>query len=270
MQKIHFYLLPNRITVTTDRAGYSTELRQVYQRNFKIYKGIDNTIEFDIRNADQRREDISEFDVLVKFFDSKRTELLEVTGTAVPNKTGIMSITISKEDLENITPQLLSVSAQLVNNSEEKLLYTDSQFGIFITAELLDGYNPASSFVDQLSVFNFEFDANSYFSEVGTFGKQLNEDINQYPIKSVTVEVFPQPGFNGEVFVQVTRDKSTSFGTLWQQVASLTIDADTHNPVNNSFTVSGDYRYIRFKYNKYTPAGTNNLTGMLDKIILRN
>ena len=49
MQKIITYSYPNRIQLLADLAGFNVEYTNVYQRNAKIYSGIDNTIDFDIK-----------------------------------------------------------------------------------------------------------------------------------------------------------------------------------------------------------------------------
>ena len=59
MQKIQSYLYPNRIILLADLAGSTVENTIVYAKTVKIYNGIDNTIQFDIQNADQKRIDLS-------------------------------------------------------------------------------------------------------------------------------------------------------------------------------------------------------------------
>ena len=274
MQKIQFYLVPNRITVTTDLVGYNTEYRQVYQRKIKLHKGIDNTLEFEVKNSDQRREDVTGWQVVVRFFDAERKQILEVTGDAINAKPGLMSVLITTEDIANIDPQMLTAAAYLTNGVDaDRILYADSQFDVLATVEVLDGYNAAPTWSEELPVFNYEFDANSYFSEIGNFGPTINNDIGA--TKSVTVEVYPNTGFNGDIVVYATKDKSTSFGTKWKQLGTMAVDASTHTPGTDTFTYSGDYSAIRFAFNKHNPpssALTPNptLTGTLDKIILRD
>ena len=52
MQLIPRYLVNNRTTVVVNDTGFITEYKPVYSRNLKIYRGIDNKIEFKIPNAD--------------------------------------------------------------------------------------------------------------------------------------------------------------------------------------------------------------------------
>ena len=58
MQKISSYLYPNRIQLLANLASFNVEYTNVYQRTIKIYKGVDNVLEFDIKNADQKRLDL--------------------------------------------------------------------------------------------------------------------------------------------------------------------------------------------------------------------
>ena len=269
MQKIQFYLVPNRITVTTDVAGYNTEFRQVYQRQIKIYKGIDNTIELDIRNSDQRKTAVTGYTAELQFFDSEHKVLFTATGTAVG--VGLMSVTIPAETIVNLQPQMLKVAAKLVSASNQLPLYLDSQFGLLGTVEVLNGYNQLrSDVIDDARVFNFEFDKMKFTSEIMTFGSELNEDYNLPELKAVNIYFFPKDGdaFSGDVTIEATNDKSTAFGTSWTTVSTYTIpevyDAEIHYA-----TIIGDYRYIRVVYPKFKADGTTK-SGHLDKVQIKS
>jgi hypothetical protein len=252
MQKIQFYLVPNRITVTTDMAGFTTEFRQVYTRTIKLYKGISNTIEFEIRNSDQRRQDVSGATITAMFFDADRKKLFEVTGSMAQDTNGdyligTMSVVIPAATIAKINPQQLGVAVKMTKNTVDYPLYADSQFGLVATCELLDGYNSAPDFIDQLNVFNYEFDANSYFSEIGQFGSGINEDYATAPTRSITCEIYPNTIFNGNVMIYATADKSNANDVKWTLVDTIAVNPDTWDPVDDAVVVTGDYRYIRFR-----------------------
>jgi len=59
MQKIQSYLYPNRVLLLADLAGFTVENKVVYARKIKLYAGLDNVLEFDIQNADQKRIDLT-------------------------------------------------------------------------------------------------------------------------------------------------------------------------------------------------------------------
>ena len=84
MQKIQSYLYTNRIQLLADVAGFTTEYTNVYQKTVKIYNGVDNVLEFDIKNADQKRIDLStlsniELNVMAPH-DCGSTRLLQFSG----------------------------------------------------------------------------------------------------------------------------------------------------------------------------------------------
>lgn len=254
MQKVQVYLVPNRITVTTDVTGSPTEYRKVYQQKLKLYKGIDNSIEFDVRNSDQRRQNIVGYSVIVKFFDQDHTNLFSVQGSPVLGKPGLMSVTVSADDIERISPQLLKMAAYLRNDQEEIMLYADSQFDLFGTVELLDGYNEKNGIgdvIDVIKVFNYEFDSVLRTSEVGSFGNRLNDDYSTLN-NSVTVDIYltEDDPYVGDITVQLTKDKSTASSVFWELGGTVTIPEGAVSPVSVPIDTDSDekYRFMRFQY----------------------
>jgi hypothetical protein len=241
MQKIQFYLVPNRITVTTDMAGFNTEYRQVYQRTIKLHKGIDNTIELEVKNSDQRRQDVVGWDVVIKFFDAERLNVFTATGTAISSKPGLMSVTIGKDTLAPIDTQYLTAAAYLINDEdEEKILYSDSQFDVLARVEILDAYNEKSasgSIIEELTVFNYEYDSKEYISEIGRFGTRMNDDVGA--VRTITVS---KTGIHqGNIVAEATNDKSTAVGTQWTNIGVWNVEDDP------TTEFSGDWRFVRFR-----------------------
>ena len=59
MQKVQSYLCPNRVILIADLTGFTVEKKTVYARTVKIYKGVDNVIQFDVQNAEEKRIDLT-------------------------------------------------------------------------------------------------------------------------------------------------------------------------------------------------------------------
>lgn len=78
MQKVQSYLYPNRVILLADLAGFTVENRIVYARKVKLYNGVDNVIEFDIQNADQKRIDLTTLGNL-------SLNLMDAAGNSLPN-----------------------------------------------------------------------------------------------------------------------------------------------------------------------------------------
>lgn len=260
MQKIQFYLLSNRITVTTDLvgSGYITEYRKVYQRKLKIYKGIDNTIEFEVRNADNRKDASTvNYDIVLKFYDAAQQNLFTVSGSSL--LPGIMSATIPKDVIQNIDPQQLRMAAYLRNDTTEKILYSDSQFDLFGTVELFDGFNDKNAFGDvisELTVFNYEYDRKSYVSEIAPFGTIINDD-QSTTTDSVEVEIHNNLNaiYEGPITVQATTQISTGLTNeiSWDHIDTINVVWDGSNRITRKTIykqdkngIVKDYQFIRF------------------------
>ena len=240
MQKISFYLVPNRIKVTTDVAGFNTELRQVYQRKIKIYKGIDNTIEFEVRNSDSRKDNVHGYELVVKFFDADRKNVFTITGSAISGKPGIMSAVVSQDLIATLDPQLLTLAAFLRNDTEERILYSDADFNLSLTAELLNGYNDVDETVEELTVFSWQFDRKRFVSEIGNFGTRINDDYSTAPLRAM--EVSFEGDYEDIIEVYATKDKSTDPNGRWIRLEDWDVTTDPTK------IYEGDYRFVRFMH----------------------
>ena len=153
MQKISSYLYSNRIQLIADvtalDATYPVEWKIVYQRPVKIYKGVDNVIELDVKNADQKRIDI--FGKTIKFvvMDQTDKEINTYTatvlddGSTTPALKGLAKVTIAEGDLTTLDPQYLKYSVYMLNSDSTKtLIYGDTRFGGHGTLEVLSGITP--------------------------------------------------------------------------------------------------------------------------------
>jgi hypothetical protein len=146
MQKIQVYLYPNRITLLTnlDNNLAKTEWRIVYQRQVKIYKGIDNIIEIEVKNNDQKRVEIGNSSIKLVLMDQSHNALNTYTAQSLEDSTqvGLARITIPSTDLNALDPQFLKFAVyqdQLIGPNI--LTYTDSNFGAIGVMELLNGIN---------------------------------------------------------------------------------------------------------------------------------
>jgi hypothetical protein len=145
MQKISSYLYPNRVELLADLAGFTTEYTNVYQRTVKIYNGIDNTIEFDIKNADQKRIDLATLtQIELNVMDAQGNALENSPYTVTPTALkGIATVTIPQEDLTELSSQYLKYSVTALSSlGKDVLLYADTRFGAVGTIELVGDAMP--------------------------------------------------------------------------------------------------------------------------------
>jgi len=205
MQKILSYLYPNRVQILADLAGFNVEYTNVYQRNVKIYRGINNTIEFDIKNADQKRIDLTTL-------SSITMNLMDAAGNALPNSPytviatnlkGIATVTIPLEDLSSLNNQFLKYSlvATKATSQAQVPLYCDSKFGAVGTIELNSDAMPATRAPRVFSDFTAEVDLQGipiwYSSAIPCkFYEAIPTEILSFQIATT--------GFVGSIWIEAT------------------------------------------------------------------
>jgi hypothetical protein len=267
MQKISTYLYPNRIELLADLAGFTTEYTNVYQRNIKIYAGIDNTLEFDIKNADQKRINLSTLSNI-------ELNIMDASGLALPNSPyviapldqitykGLASVTLPADDLVELDHQFLTFSVSAVQSGKDVLFYGDTRFGALGKIELVGDAMPA---------IRDEQIATSFYKDL-QYGTSMVEYFHSSAIPLRFYEAVPTTvasidfRFNtlvGTVLVEATKDASISSETFTLRGTVLETFAVSGTTTNllKTYTDIGDYTYVRISYTN----ATNN-TGTITKV----
>jgi hypothetical protein len=192
MQKIQVYLYPNRITVLTnlDNNSANTEWRIVYQRNVKIYKGIDNVIEIEVKNNDQKRVEIGNDVLKLVLMDQSRNLIGTYTAQSMEDSTqvGLARITVPTADLSDLDPQFLKFAVYKDQASgPDVLTYTDSQYGAIGTMQLLNGLDYITTTTRVYDRFTQETNYTAgRWEDRKTYYNSEGISLNDYRAKQVT------------------------------------------------------------------------------------
>jgi hypothetical protein len=270
MQKISSYLYPNKINVVADETIFSVRWNIVYQNRVKIYQGVDNVLTLDVKNADQKRIDISSMNLEMAVMDINGREV--VTASVIPSTTqGLATINIPAASLVNINPQFLNFSIYRINEDESKnVLYADTQFGAKGTMELLSSvvpiptptriisrWNPLTN--DQLNPFR-----TTYYSDAVEVKQpnHLTEEENESIIFDIQLN-----NLEGVVKIQFTKDTVISAGVTWIDLLEFNVTPSTPSELRQQFfypAYNREWSWARIIYDR-----TPNNTGSIDKVIVR-
>jgi len=252
MQKISSYLYPNRIELLADLAGFNVEYTNVYQRIVKIYNGIDNTLEFDIKNADQKRLEL----VTSPTITNIELNVMDASGQALPNSPytltphttlkGIATVTIPQEDLVDLADQYLTYSVTAAKDGKDIMLYGDSRFGATGKMELVGNAMPAFRNDRIYKTFTAEIDLNGH----PTYHSSAIPATFYEAVKTETISFdVALKGFTGSVWLEAT-EQSTLNTEAWKRTPY--IDSYTFEDFTGTWTSSnnqiGDYKYYRISY----------------------
>ncbi len=263
MQKISSYLYSNRIQLMADvivlDAAYPVEWKIVYQRPIKIYKGVDNVIELDVKNADQKRIDIYGKTIKFVVMDQTDKEVNTYTATVLDDGStvgvkGLAKVTISAADTTALQAQYLKFSVYMLNNDSTKtVLYGDTRFGAHGTLELLGGVLPVTRPIQRYSDFQQE----TNYQGLAISDRIVTHYSGAIPVKyyeatpTTTVDVSVSvTGFTGSISIQATKNIVTGHEAFLHpiiiQTQTFTVARDT--PVLFTDINIADYTYIRVGY----------------------
>ena len=261
MQKISSYLYPNRVELLANLAGFTTEYTNVYQRIVKIYNGIDNTIEFDIKNADQKRleliTDSGATPPKVAVVNNIEMNIMDASGQALPNSPytvtphptlkGIATVTIPQEDLLDLADQYLTYSVTAAKDGNDVMLYGDSRFGATGKIELIGNAMPTfrndrvyDSFTAEIDLKGFPTWHSSaiparFYEAVKTETLQFDVDVK---------------GLTGNVWIEATKQSTVNTEAFKKGdiVYSFPDCDDATETLSSPNLTIGDYQYYRVSY----------------------
>jgi hypothetical protein len=273
MQKISTYLYPNRIQLLADLAGFSTEYTNVYQRNIKLYQGVDNVLEFDIKNADQKRIDLSTLtDIKLNVMDASGFAVGQYDVTPLDQTTlkGLASATIPSADLAGFTQQFFKYSVTHVDGLNTKVLYADSRFGALGELELVGSAVPVSRTQQVYTTSTGEI---NLLGEVISHSPAIPTTFYESTITiEMNVHVYIQD-FIGKVYIQGTNNSTISVNSWLNapKIMEFIFTEATTETVHFHPLDVGDYKYFMVSWEnsslrRITTSNTQGLAGKVVKI----
>ena len=272
MQKISSYLYPNRIQLLTnldeESSNDQVEWRIVYQRTIKIYKGIDNVLEVDVKNNDQKRVSLAGKTVHMVIFDQANNEVVRYTALNLQDDSshagkGLARITVPSTDLTDLIPQFFNFVVYMENeDATMEILYGDSKYGARGTIELLNGVNAKPSLNKRYD--NFKQETNYQTNQTHTISYYSDPmPVRFYQavpttILKVTAYV---TDFIGTISIQSTQTETFSHESfLKDPIQTQTFTQARNTPVIFDNIDVTEVTYLRLKY--------TNTTGKVDYAIL--
>lgn len=261
MQLVPRYLLNKRINIVADLTGFGVEYSPVYHRTIQIYKGIDNSVQFRLFNADQKGIDLSGYTPRFMAWDENHNLVIEKDGVVQDDgssaQTGKFTVTITKNETLDLRDQYLSYTIYLAQTGEpDTITYTDTHFGNQGVIKLSSGAFPGVKSSKSITQFT-QSDINSqeYISETLDAEPGINGNSALH-----TAAIYSN-SYSGTITVQATLENNVTEATDWADVASVSLDGTETQPVPVNFY--GVFSHIRL-LTSANPANTIN------KVLIRN
>jgi hypothetical protein len=144
MQTINTYLYPNIIQAQfVDPTIFTTRNRVVYTRTIKIYQGIDNPLQVQVKNQDQKAINTTGYLVQVDIQDMDAEGSVEsLTVTMIDAAKGLGTVTIPRDVVNALVHRRYKLNVKLITQStnQEQPLYVDDNYGAMVDLEVLPGW----------------------------------------------------------------------------------------------------------------------------------
>lgn len=271
MQLNPVYLYPNLHDVYFNINGEwpIERYHRVYAKNLKIHRGLDNRVDFQVKNSDQKKQDITGLiPVLLIVSRESQQLILEKDLTYLDNDptTGRVFTTISQTELESVEPGSYQYSVIFETRvtdgayyrvSQRKPGFVDSQHGAIGVIEIVKNVFGAAK--ESLEIKNFaeirpssvgEDEATSYISSLIDAQYQLTNSLSLHSF------AFYMDSYSGDVTIEGSLDDSAD-PSVWATLDEITYTNSGLASVN----VEGKWKWFRIKH---IPT-----SGTLDKILYR-
>lgn len=287
MQRMSTYFYPNSVTVQCNLdPTVTSRWRTMYQRQVKIYKNVDNVIQFLFKNSDQRAVNVTGWVITFRMFlDSDGITAVTKDSTLgggisiVDALKGIITVNLKTADLIDLAQPLYNYSLTVTDplTGIEQVIYTDENYESRGEIFLRDGPKPSvlpSIVVDLPTNNNTTVTSSAIRGDANTFQQYAHHNAQFY---------FSPTGFTGTIGVEGTLDPLALTGAGIPQVSwgdvTITNSGNAAIVANTSIlqytgqitsdfcTFDGVYTAIRFVV---TPAAGNISPGSVTQILYRH
>ena len=279
MQKCPIYLYTNLFTVILDLDQNTRTYNIMYQRELKIQKGLQNKIQFQFKNSDQKLLPVSTSTFVFSMFDAtNRRQLVEksieiLDNGATTSTRGLGLLTLSESDTLDLDKGFYKFSIKKLNDvGTYDLAYSNTYYGISGTLELLEDISPVLQSSTEVTSFqpqyNYDLEAQQYEYYSGNLKAQPEYNSNS----ALHTMAFYLSGYKGQVIVEGTLENSPGSFSNYATLSTKSYTGYTGVDYVNFNGVFSNVR-IRFIPSKNPITQQNNDTayaGTFDKLLYRS
>lgn len=259
MQSISLYLYRNKIDAYTN-VDRTERFRRVYNRNTKVYRGVDNRLDLQVKNSDQKPYNIGNNVVIFSLTDRQGRSALRKDCVRIDSTIGRLNVTVTRDELLNLEDAYYDYSLILEQRNQidqenytvvsSSPLYIDSNYGAIGSIEVLGDVNGRvenSQIVNQFSYTNpsalGEPQSKFYISSL----IDARENIT-VPQTLHTFQIYPKENYSGLVKIQASLDENND-PKNWIDVKDDS-DIDANIVLNNQSVpiyknITGKFRWFR-------------------------
>ena len=256
MQFNPVYLYSNKLDVFTNPLdSWTTErYRRVYNRNLKIYRSVDNRIDVQVRNSDQKASNITGSTLVFNLVTRETKDLVFLKDfSAMDLVTGKVTVILTEYEMLDIDPGFYEYSIvkevrESIDSTDYKVtsriaMYMDSQYDTLGTIEVLG--DVLGEVTPSVAIDKFEYvnpfttggeDSKFFISSIVDTKPTFNSAGTLHTFQ------FYSSNYRGTVTIQGSLDEQGATPHKWVDIS--TVDLTTQRYKN----ITGKYNWFRIKH----------------------
>lgn len=235
MYSTSVYLFTPRQIVVLFSGNSPRRYQLVYAKNLRLNKGVDNTIQFQFLNQEQKPVDITGLEITFRFinYDGK-SALIRKTVTPTLALNGLCELFVTSSELEGIDTQKGFYSLEINSNGNNVPVFVNSEASARGVMEIVDSVLPSFIPAQEVTIPSHPAPNNStetYYSSV------LNTSDNSI----LTIQPYLD-NYSGNIQIQ----GSTLPNSEWYDISN----AYTYLSATQAdgYTITGFHPYVRLKF----------------------
>ena len=265
MERTNAYYYPNLIEVQCNPDPLITARHKImYQRKIKLYKGVQNLVQFLFKNADQKPVNVTGWTITFNMMsDYEGILALSKPATVVNAIGGLVTVSVSEFDLIDLVNNRYSYALTVTDpNGIEQVVYSDDNYDVRGEVILTAGPYPElknSILVDLPTNSNTNVITSSLVADKGSRQQSANHSAQFY-----------FNNFTGNITVQGTLDSLPPTGNVaastlsWGTISNLQY---TNQALTDYHNFTGVYTAVRFVV---APTNGNVNPSPVTKILYRS
>lgn len=256
MQFNPVYLYVNKLDVfTTPTDTWSTErYRRVYNRNLKIFRGVDNRIDIQVRNSDQKASNMTGSTLVFNLVVRETKDLiLQKDFSAMDLATGKVTVILTEYEMLDIDSgfydyTIVKEVRETVDSTDYRVtsriaMYMDSQYDTVGTIEVLG--DVLGEVTPSVSIDKFEYinpftagseDPKIYISSIVDAKPTFNSSGTLHTFQ------FYSSNYRGTVTIQGSLDEQGATPHKWVDISTIDLTAQRYK------NITGKYNWFRIKH----------------------
>lgn len=271
MQKL--YLFVKKGYYYNLSSGQTGETRMfnvpMYNTDFKLWKGIDNTIQFSVRDHDRKAFPLRDKDLFLTIINKKLNSKLVKKLWCLDAYKGLYEVTIKESELRDFEPTTYQASVTTMDlEGQEDMLYTGVDwnpiFNITVEESFKDVFKPSVSLDAKTFIHNFYIDRVDGQRYDYYVSSRIKADETDSHTASITVRDY----FLGKIIMEGSAmDTPLDNDVDWFEIDSKEYTDETKVKEETfQFNKQLNCRWVRFKYE----VKSANKDGHISEILYRN